>query len=34
VRVHCAHPVCQKIVDKNIYEISIQSCTPKISSLP
>ena len=32
--VHCAHPNCQKIWYKNVYEILIQTCTPKISCLP
>ena len=32
--MHCVHPNCQKIWYKNVYEILIQTCTPKISCLP
>ena len=33
-KVHWRHPICPKIVYKNVYEIFIQSHTPKLSSLP
>ena len=33
VRVHCAHPVCQKIAYRNVYEIPIHACTPNYSSV-
>ena len=26
--LHCVHPICQKIVYKNYYKISILACTP------
>ena len=31
--VLCAHPNCQKVQYKNVYEIQIHTCTPNYSSL-
>ena len=31
--VHCVHPICQNIVYKNNYKISIHTCTPNYGSL-